>query len=59
MHAFIGLWTVGTDYLTSRTLGFLSYRLANYADLIRNSYQVLFVFLGLIFLIIVLIVIWI
>ena len=59
MHAFIGLWTVGTDYLTSRTLGFLSYRLANYADLIRNSYQILFVFLGLIFLIIVLIVRWI
>ena len=50
MHAFIGLWTVGTDYLTSRTLGFLSYRLANYADFIRNSYQILFVFLGLIFL---------
>ena len=59
IHAFIGLWTVGTDYLTSRTLGFLSYRLTNYADLIRNSYQILFVFLGLIFLIIVLIVIWI
>ena len=59
LHAFIGLWTVGTDYLTSRTLGFLSYRLTNYADLIRNSYQILFVFLGLIFLIIVLIIVWI
>jgi len=59
VHAFIGLWTIGTDYLTSRTLGFLSYRLGNYADLIRNSYQILFLFLGLIFLIIVLIIVWI
>ena len=24
IHGFIGLWTVGTDYLTERTLGFVS-----------------------------------
>ena len=59
VHAFIGLWTIGTDYLTTRTLGFLSYRLVNYADLARNFYQILFLFLGFIFLIIVLIIVWI
>ena len=34
-HAFIGLWTVGTDYLTNRTLGFLNKNLARRADFLR------------------------
>jgi len=31
MHAFAGLWTIGTDYLTNRTLGFISTSLSTYA----------------------------
>ena len=47
MHAFIGLWTVGTDYLTKRTLGFVSGRLGDGADIIRKIYETSFVLLGL------------
>jgi succinate dehydrogenase / fumarate reductase membrane anchor subunit len=36
-HAFIGLWTVGTDYLTKRTLGFISSNLSVYADVLRKN----------------------
>ena len=45
LHSFIGLWTVGTDYLTTRTLGFLNESLAKRAKLLRNLYYFLFVFL--------------
>ena len=38
VHAAIGLWTVGTDYLTTRTLGFLNNTLSNNATNIRYSY---------------------
>lgn len=37
-HAAIGLWTVGTDYLTTRTLGFLNNTLSNNATNIRYFY---------------------
>ena len=46
VHTFIGLWTVGTDYFTPRTLGFLHPSLAKYADHIRSGYTFLFVALG-------------
>ena len=46
IHSFIGLWTVGTDYFTSRTLGFVHLSLAKYADHIRSGYTFLFVALG-------------
>ena len=38
LHSFIGLWTVGTDYLTERTLGFLSKSLSKIAVLIQRTY---------------------
>ncbi|MDB4856597.1 succinate dehydrogenase, hydrophobic membrane anchor protein [Gammaproteobacteria bacterium] len=46
IHAFIGLWTVGTDYLTQRTLGFISNGLSKKADIIRKLYEVSFLLLG-------------
>ena len=58
MHAFIGLWTVGTDYLTKRTLGFLSNPLSAMADLLRKAYLFLFVVLGLMYLTVILYIIW-
>ncbi len=58
VHSFIGLWTVGTDYLTKRTLGFLSKPLANTADILRNMYYFIFVLLGIIYLTFVLYIIW-
>jgi len=48
LHAFIGLWTIGTDYLTKRTLGFISTGLSNSADIIRKIYEISFILLGLI-----------
>ena len=45
-HAYIGLWTVGTDYLTKRTLGFVSSGLGAVADIIRKIYEVIFILLG-------------
>ena len=57
-HAFIGLWTVGTDYLTYRTLGFLSKSLSKYADIYRKIYYFLFVLLGAMYLAVVLYIIW-
>ncbi len=59
IHSFIGLWTVGTDYLTKRTLGFLNKPLANTANFLRKMYYFVFVFLGIIYLITVLYIIWI
>ena len=58
IHAFIGLWTVGTDYLTKRTLGFLSNSLSAMADLLRKAYLFLFVVLGLMYLTVILYIIW-
>ena len=58
IHAFIGLWTIGTDYFTSRTLGFLSPAIARYADLIRGFYYVLFVLWGLSVIFFILFTIW-
>tara|TARA_B100001250_G_scaffold400527_1_gene411179 strand:+ start:397 stop:753 length:357 start_codon:yes stop_codon:yes gene_type:complete len=58
IHSFIGLWTIGTDYLTKRTLGFLSKPLANSANILRNVYYFVFVLLGIIYLAFVLYIIW-
>ena len=58
MHAFIGLWTVGTDYLTHRTLGFLNKSLSRRANLLRNTYFFIFGLLGLVYLISILYIIW-
>ena len=52
IHSFIGLWTVGTDYLTRRTIGFLSYRISKYADTLRSIYTVVFSLFGLSYLIV-------
>ena len=46
MHGFAGMWVVGTDYLTVRTLGFLSPGLSSQANLIRKIYEILFFALG-------------
>ena len=58
IHAFIGLWTIGTDYFTSRTLGFLSMSFSKYADIIRGAYTILFSLLGLSIFAIILLTIW-
>ena len=57
-HVFIGLWTVGTDYLTKRTLGLLNQSLVKYADLIRNFYFLCFGLIGFIYLTSILYIIW-
>jgi succinate dehydrogenase / fumarate reductase membrane anchor subunit len=57
-HAFIGLWTVGTDYLTQRTLGFLNLGLSKKAELIRGMYLFIFIFSGLLYLGSILYIIW-
>ena len=58
IHAFIGLWTVGTDYFTSRTLGFISPTLIRYADFIRGTYTIIFVALGFLIVTTTLFIIW-
>ena len=58
IHAFIGLWTVGTDYLTKRTLGFLNKPFSNKADIFRKIYSCIYVLLGIIYLAVVLYIIW-
>ena len=58
LHSFIGLWTVGTDYLTKRTLGFLNKSVATNANIIRNVYYSLFVGLGAFYLMAILYIIW-
>ena len=58
LHAFIGLWTVGTDYLTTRTLGFLNTNIAKSANLLRNLYYLLFLLMGLLYLVVILYIIW-
>ncbi len=58
LHAFIGLWTVGTDYLTKRTLSFLNTSLSNKADVFRKIYSFIYILLGIIYLGLVLYIIW-
>ena len=58
MHAFVGLWTIGTDYLTKRTLGFISLPLSAYANFIRKSFEFFFVFLGFFLVVFYLLIIW-
>ena len=58
LHSFIGLWTVGTDYLTKRTLGFLNKPLARYANIFRNMYSFAFSLLGVVYLLTILYIIW-
>ena len=58
LHAFIGLWTVGTDYLTKRTLGFLSVSLSRRADTLRHVYYLIFGLLGIVYLTAILYIIW-
>ena len=58
LHAFIGLWTVGTDYLTKRTLGFLNVSLSKRADTLRYIYYLIFGLLGIVYLTAILYIIW-
>jgi succinate dehydrogenase / fumarate reductase membrane anchor subunit len=58
LHAFIGLWTVGTDYLTKRTLGFLNASLSKRADALRYIYYLIFGLLGIMYLTAILYIIW-
>ena len=59
IHSYIGLWTVGTDYLTPRTLGFLSMNLSEIANSSRFIYNVFFTCMGIISYIYLLFLIWI
>ena len=58
LHAFIGLWTVGTDYLTKRSLGFLNVSLSRRADTLRYIYYLIFGLLGIVYLTAILYIIW-
>ena len=58
IHAFIGLWTVGTDYLTKRTLGFLNVSLSRRADTLRHVYYLIFGLLGIVYLTAIFNIIW-
>ena len=58
LHAFIGLWTVGTDYLTKRTLGFLNVSLSRRADTLRHVYYLIFGLLGIVYLSAIFYIIW-
>ena len=58
LHAYIGLWTIGTDYLTERTLGFLNRALSERATLLRSLYFMTFGFLGFMYLFLILYIIW-
>lgn len=57
-HAYVGLWAVGTDYLTKRTLGFMSIGLSAYADVLRRIYETLFILLGVLIAILYISIIW-
>ncbi len=59
VHAYIGLWTIGTDYLTPRTLGFLNFTLSKIADTSRLLYNILFIVLGLLLYFYLLLLVWI
>ena len=58
LHAFAGLWTIGTDYLTKRTLGFVSPFLSSYADFFRKGFEFIFIFLGVFLVFFYLSIIW-
>ena len=58
IHAFIGLWTVGTDYFTPRTLGFINPTFRRYARFVRSAYTTLFVALGLLIVTATIFIIW-
>ena len=58
LHAFIGLWTVGTDYLTKRTLGYLNISLSRGADILRYIYYLIFGLLGVVYLTAIFYIIW-
>ena len=58
IHAFIGLWTVGSDYFTPRTLGFINPTFTRYARVVRSAYTTLFVTLGLLIVTATLFIIW-
>ena len=58
LHAFVGLWTIGTDYLTKRSLGFLSPYLSTYANFFRKGFEFFFALLGLSVVIFYLLIIW-
>ena len=58
IHSFIGLWTIGTDYFTSRTLGFISPAIGKYANIIRGSFSLLFILWGCVVIFILLFTIW-
>ena len=58
-HAFLGLWTIGTDYLTPRTLGFLNLTLSKIADSSRLLYNIFFRVLGIFMYLFLLFLIWI
>ena len=59
IHAYLGLWTIGTDYLTPRTLGFLNFTLSKIADTSRLLYNIFFTALGLLLYFYLLFLIWI
>ena len=59
VHAYIGLWTIGTDYLTPRTLGSLNFTLSKIADTSRLLYNILFTVLGLLLYFYLLLLVWI
>ncbi len=58
LHGFAGMWAVGTDYLTTRTLGFLSLGLSSHANLIRKIYELLFIAIGALLIIFYFLLIW-
>ena len=58
VHAYIGLWTVGTDYLTKRTLGFVSSNIGAVADTFRKIYEIIFILLGVLIASFYLLIIW-
>jgi len=52
------MWAVGTDYLTTRTLGFLSLGLSGHANLIRKIFELLFIAIGALVIIFYFLLIW-
>ena len=58
IHSIIGLWTIGTDYLTPRALGFISSRLGVYANHFKLMYQLFFVTLSVTLILITSFLIW-
>ena len=56
-HAWVGLWTVGTDYIRSAHLGFIP-GLANFSTAIRFLYQVVCLLVMFIYLIWAMKLIW-